>query len=187
MNNLQIYLQFCKKLHGYNVPKLKLKELNNRYKTLYYNMYKIDEDDINKATFIIFSLIFSILMIISLTFLTVNVFISLLISLLFSLIISYKFSLILLKKIKKMENKINALLYLIKIDFSLIFMSLRSNSDYCLNFIQLIMEYNLPISDKFKDIFREIHEGKNPELMLIGIITPSRDLDNYIRDLTRKK
>jgi hypothetical protein len=105
-------------------------------------------------------------------------------SLTLSLIVSYKFNLNLYKKIKKDENLINALLYLIKINFSLLCKTFNENSDYALIFINLIKNYNLPISDDFKIILRKIHEGEIPEEEISKITTPSKDFNNYLKNLT---
>ena len=119
MNSTQYYINFCSLFHDYSLPKLKFKELNENYKELYQNIYFIEENDINKASFIIFLLSFSVLMLTSFLFLSINLLIIIFYSLIISLIISYKFNLNLYKEIKKDENMINAILYLIKINFSL--------------------------------------------------------------------
>ena len=87
------------------------------------------------------------------------------------------------KEIKKDENMINALLYLIKIDFSLISKTFSENSDYTLIFIDLIKNYSLPISESFKIILRKIHEGEIPEEELLKITTPSEDFNKYLKNL----
>ncbi len=183
MKSIEKYISFCKKFHEYNLPKLRFKDLNQRNQTLYEIFFKIDDKDINKASFCVFIIFFLVIMIISLIFTPFNLFIISLYSILISLLISYRFNQIIYKEIKSIEKKINALLYLIKIDFSLIYMSLRSNSDYCITLIKLIMDYNIPVSAKFKEAFKKIHEGKNPEGELLTIMTPSKDLDNYLKDL----
>ena len=100
-----------------------------------------------------------------------------------SLLISYKFNTYLYKKIYRDESILNALLYLIIINFSLIIKSLNRNSECCIKFIELIKNYNLPISEKFKVLLKKIHEGANPERELLDIITPSQDFNYYVRDL----
>ena len=62
------------------------------------------------------------------------------------------------------------MLYLIKIDFSLIQKTMNYNSDSCLNFIKLIKDYKIPIVGNFKTILKRIHEGKKPENELIIIL-----------------
>ncbi|MFX0042030.1 MAG: hypothetical protein ACFE8L_03880 [Candidatus Hodarchaeota archaeon] len=61
--------------------------------------------------------------------------------------------------------------------------SLKKNSDYCINFIKLVKNYNLPISDNFKEILRRTHEGELPEKMLMNILTASEDFNRYLKDL----
>ena len=183
MKNLENYLHFCKKFHNYNLPKLKFKVLNERYNYLYRKLYDIDEDDINKASFIISLFSFSISAILSIALLDFSILIILLYSTIFSFILSYRFNLILYHKINKIESTINAFLYIIKIDFSLIQKTLGSNSDYCINFIKLINDYKIPFLSNFKNILRRIHEGNIPEDELIKIITPSEDFNQYLKDL----
>ncbi|MFX1257792.1 MAG: hypothetical protein ACFFAN_08035 [Promethearchaeota archaeon] len=162
---------------------MKFKELNEGYKFLYKNVYDINEDDINKASFVIFSLSFTIITIISIYFISINILFIIFYSLILSLIISYRFNLTLYRRINKEESIINALIYLIKINFSLIKKTLKKNSDYCIAFIELIKDYHLPISENFKIILRKIHEGAIPEEELLNIITPSEDFNLYLRDL----
>jgi hypothetical protein len=183
MKSKERYIWFSKKFHEYKIPKLKFKELDTRDKYLYKNIYEIDEEDINKASFIIFFTSFLLIGITSLIFTKLNIFIIILYSMIASLLISYRFNLILYNNIKKLEKNINAYLYIIKIDFSLMYKSLSTNSDYSMNFIKLIMNYNLPLSNDFKKIFRKIHEGKNPEMELLNIVSPSKDFDTYLQGL----
>jgi hypothetical protein len=79
--------------------------------------------------------------------------------------------------------EINAMLYLIKIDFSLINKTLYPNSDLYLSFIKLIKGYKLPILNQFKKILVNIHEGQIPEKELMKVLTPSRDFDLYLNNL----
>ncbi len=181
--NLENYIRFCKRFHKINLPEIRFRKLNQRYRFLYNNLFQIDEIDVNKATFFVFLFTFICCIGFLITFTFFNLINIMSYSLIFSLIISYKFNLILYKEIKSRESIINALLYLIKIDFSLIVNSLKSNSDFCMNFIELIKDYNLPISNIFKEIFSKIHEGKVPEKEIIKIITPSEDFDKYIQEL----
>ncbi len=183
MKNLENYLHFCRKFHNLNLPKLKFKILNERYSYLYRKLYDIDEDDINKASFIINLSSFSISVILSIVLLEFNLLIILLYSAILSFILSYRFNLILYHEINRKESIINASLYLIKIDFSLIQKTLKSNSDYCLNFIKLIIEYKHPFLGNFKDILTRIHEGSLPEVELTKLITPSEDFNQYLKNL----
>ncbi|MFX1590880.1 MAG: hypothetical protein ACFFC1_22320 [Promethearchaeota archaeon] len=82
-----------------------------------------------------------------------------------------------------MEAKINAHLYFIKIYYSLIQNSLIDDSDYCLNFIKLINQCGIDISEDFKHILREVQDGVIPEDMLNNLITASEDFNNYIKEL----
>ena len=183
MNSTKYYVNFCSFFHDYSLPTLKFKELNENYKELYQSVYLIDENDINKASFFIFLLVFFMSVIISFLFISINLLIIIFYSLIISLIISYRFNLNLYKEIKKDENMINALLYLIKIDFSLISKTFSENSDYTLIFIDLIKNYSLPISESFKIILRKIHEGEIPEEELLKITTPSEDFNKYLKNL----
>lgn len=183
MKKLENYIHFCQKFHNYHIPKLKFKVLNERYNYLYRNLYDIDEDDINKASFVISLSSFSIAVIFSILFLDLNLLIILLYSAILSFILSYRFSLILYHEINKSESEINALLHIIKIDFSLIQKTLKHNSDRCLNFIMLINDYNYPFLANFKSILRRIHEGYLPEEELSKLTTPSEDFNQYLKNL----
>jgi hypothetical protein len=75
------------------------------------------------------------------------------------------------------------MLYLIKIDFSIIQKTLKNNADHHFSFIKLINEYKIPYLNNFKIILKNIHEGLTPEDELKRIITPSRDFNLYIKNL----
>ncbi len=183
VNKLKYYIGFCKKFRNIKFPKLKFKELNEGYKNLYRNVYNLDEDDINKATSFLFSVFFISIVLISLILMSNNFLLIIFYSLIVSIIISYIFNTRLYKKIRKEEIVLNALLYLIKISFSLIKKTLKGNTDYIMIFINLIKDYNLPLSENFKIVLRKIHEGNSPEKELSHIITPSEDFNQYIREL----
>ena len=183
MRNIEIFTDFCQFFHKYKIPKLRLKEIDERYRDLYRKLYNVHESDINKANFILFVLSFLISIIVSMLFFSFNFLIIILYSTLLALLISYRFNLILLYDIRKKESIINSLLYMLKIDFSLVHLTSNQKSDRCLLFIQLVKEFDLPISSQYKEIFRRIHDGKTPEKELIELITPSRDFDNYVKNL----
>jgi len=100
-----------------------------------------------------------------------------------SLCISYFFNLRLYKEIKKEDMKINSILHLIKIYYSLIEKSLSTDSDRVLAFIQLIRDFEIPISKTFIHSVKIIQEGTNPEMYLRRVKTFSQDFDNYIKEL----
>ncbi len=184
--SLKYYTKFCRFIHKLNIPKLKLRDINDRYKYLYKKLYNIEETDVNKASLIILlTSFFPILFFIQIIF-NLNFFITIFCSFILALSISYKFNLYLYNRLKKAESQINMLLYFIKINYSLIQKTLDPTSDLCLFFIRLINTMKIPILDEFKSILRDIHEGKTPEKLLIDLITPSEDLDNYIQELLVK-
>lgn len=184
MNFLDKYIHFCRLFHKYNLPKIKFKDLNENYKLIYRKFYNIDEDDINKSSFLIFVLSFLSLIMASILLISLNyILIILFYSVATAFLVSLKFNLVIYNKIKKEESVINAALYLIKINFSLLQKSLNENSDYCINFIELIKNYKIPISESFEIILKKIHEGESPEENLIKLITPSNDFNLYIREL----
>jgi len=187
MINIKKYAEFCSKFHRYKIPKLRFKELDERYRDLYRTLYDTNETDVNKASFIIFLASIFISIIISLLFTTFNFLIIILYSLILSMISSYKFNSIIYGDITKKESLLNSVLYIIKIDFSLIQKTSKENSDNCLRFIELVKAYKIPISDYFKLIFRRVHEGKNPEKELLELKTPSNDFDNYVKSLLINK
>jgi hypothetical protein len=177
------YIKFCQKFQKLFFPKLKFKLINEHYKNLYRNLYDLDEEDINKATFFVCLLSFCVFVAISEVFTNLNILIISLYSLIFSLIFSYKFNLVVYYDIKKNEAEINAILHVIKIDFSLIQKTLKPNSDYYLSFIKLIIEYDVPFFRNFKNILNNIHEGKKPEDQIKELITPSKDFNLYLKTL----
>ena len=183
MKSLEKYLSFCLKFNKKKLPQLKFKRLNERYLYLYKNIYNIQEEDVNKASFFVFLFSFSSLILLSIACIAFNILIIILYSIILSFLISYRFNLILYYDIKKKESIINAMLYLIKINFSLIQKTLKSNSDYCLNFIKLIIQYKHPFLSNFKDILTRIHEGHVPEVELTKLITPSEDFNQYLKNL----
>ncbi|MFX1377769.1 MAG: hypothetical protein ACFFA4_01630 [Promethearchaeota archaeon] len=157
--------------------------MNEHYSQLYRNLYEIDKDDVNRASFIICIISFSVSFFLSIIIIKFNILIIILYSIILSLFISYRFNLIIFHDIKKKEVEINAMLHLIKIHFSLVRKTLKSNSDFHLSFIKLIKEYNLPIQNQFKNILVKIHEGEIPENELMRILTPSRDFNLYLNNL----
>ena len=150
MRNIEIFTDFCQFFHKYKIPKLRLKEIDERYRDLYRKLYNVHESDINKANFILFVLSFLISIIVSMLFFSFNFLIIILYSTLLALLISYRFNLILLYDIRKKESIINSLLYMLKIDFSLVHLTSNQKSDRCLLFIQLVKEFDLPISSQYK-------------------------------------
>ena len=135
MNYFNNYLSFCRKFREYNLPKLKFKELNDWYRYLFKKEYDIDEDDINKASFVIAIFTFFISLFPSFFFTSFNVLIIIFYSIIISLLVAYVFNTVLYRKISKEENLLNALLSLIIINFSLIKKTLKITSDYSLSLI----------------------------------------------------
>jgi len=178
-----VLIRFYQKIHNYKIPKLKFKELDNRYKIIYKKEFNVYENDVNKANFVIFLIFFNIFLF-SLIFLTKFSFILIVsFSFLLALIISYFFSKRLNNEIIKKENQLNALLYIVKIYFSLIQKSHGDRADHAINFIKLISEYKLPLSKEFRKILNKIQLGENPEVLLSKINTPSLDFNLYVKGL----
>ncbi len=177
------YLKFCRKFHNYKIPGIKFKELDLRIKKIYKKIYQIEEEDINKATLII--LIISIMSTtgISLAFIPYDNFMILLVTFIISVYIAYFFNLKAYKEIKKEDMKINAIIHLIKIYYSLIEKSLSTDSDRVITFIKLVLTSEMPISKMFIHSVKQIQEGSNPEKYLENLITFSEDFDNYIKEL----
>ena len=183
MAHFKKYIYICNIFHNYSLPKISYKELNQKYKNLYQDYYGIEEDDVNKTTFVLFIIIFLLSTIISFMLIPLNIFIILMYSLFLSIIITYKFNLIISNDINQKEKRINALIYLIKLNYSMIQKSFSSNTDLCLKFIELIKFYNIPALDVFNKIFERIHEGYSPEVELNNLNTPSNDFDKFLSDL----
>ncbi len=171
------------RIHTYKIPKLKFKELEYRYKKIYKKEYNVDENDVNKVNFIIFLIFFSGFLISSFVLIKSSLLLNVSLSFLLALTISYLLSQKLHKEITKQENQLNALLYVVKINFSIIQKSHGDKTDHAINFIKLICESNLPISKEFIRIFNKIQLGENPEKLLSKIITPSLDFNSYIKEL----
>ncbi len=182
MKMLSKYIWICNKLHNKPLPKFKFRNLKDRYKQIIQIEYEVDEEDVNKATFLIFSFTFLIVILISLS-INLNLAFSTLISLIISFLFSYLFNNYLYKKMFKIEVRLNAVLYFIKINYSMIRESLENNSDFILSFVKLIKNYNLPISKNFESVLIKIHEGANPERELRKIVTPSADFNDYMKNL----
>ena len=178
-----ILIRFYQKLNNCNIPKLKFKALNDRYKIIYEREYHVQENDINKANFI-FMIIFFGLFLISASLLTkLSMLLIICVSFLLALIVSYVLSQVIIKEILKKENQMNALLYIVKIYFSLIKKSHGDNADHAINFIKLISEFKLPISRDFRTMYNKVQLGDNPEILLSKVITPSIDFNLYIKEL----
>ena len=181
LNN--ILIRFYQMIHTYKIPKLKFKDLDNRYKIIYKKEYNVEENDVNKANFIIFVLFFNCFLISSSLLTKFSLLLIISFSFLLALAMSYYFSQILNKEILKEENQLNALLYVVKINFSLIQKSHGDNADHAINFIKLISESRLSISKEFRKVFNRIQLGENPETLLSKIVSPSLDFNLYIKGL----
>ena len=59
MSAIENYIRFCMEFNNINLPQIKFKNLNDRYKQIYKNDYKIDEITVNKASFFVFIALFS--------------------------------------------------------------------------------------------------------------------------------
>ena len=178
-----VLIRFYQKIHSYKIPKLKFKELDNRYKIIYKREFNVYENDVNKANFVIFLIFFNIFIIPLIIFTKFSFLLIISFSFLLALIVSYFFSKRLNNEILKKENQLNALLYIVKIYFSLIQKSHGDKADHAINFIKLISEYRLPLSKEFRKILNKIQLGENPEVLLSKIITPSLDFNLYLKGL----
>ncbi|TFF85305.1 MAG: hypothetical protein EU518_01435 [Promethearchaeota archaeon] len=148
--------------------------------------YGIDNKEINKASFLIFVLTL-LLMISSAILINLNFYLLLFFSLILSLIISYKFNFYLYNKLLKRGKELTSSLYIIKIDYSLIQITKNKNEDTILEFITLIISYNLPISKKFEEILSNIHSGSLPDMELKEFLSPSIDFNNFKNNIIIQK
>ncbi len=171
------------KIHPYNIPGFRFRKLDTRYKLMYEKEYNLNENDINKASFIVFLISF-------ISIFTTSIFLSIFnlvqifsYSLIFSLFFSYSFNNKFYKEILKKENQLNAFVYVIRIYFSLIQKSVGNSADLAINFIRLISDHNLPIKKEFRKILNKIQLGQNPEILLSNVITPSIDFNSYLKEL----
>jgi len=173
----------CQKIHPYSIPRFRFRKLDTRYKLMYEKEYNLHENDINKASFIVFLISFITIFITS-NFLSVFNLVQIFsYSLIFSLFFSYSFNNKFYKDILKKENQLNAFVYVIRIYFSLIQKSVGNSADLPINFIRLISDYNLPIKKEFRKILNKIQIGQNPEILLSNVITPSIDFNSYLKEL----
>lgn len=178
------YIAFCHKFHNIRLPKMKFKNIHEHYKQIFRKYYKINQEDIDKATTIVFIFSFVILFFTSLMILpNFSLIIIISYSFIISTILAYVFNIRLYIIVNKKETKLNALLYLIKLYFSLLQKSFSIDSDFSIVFVKLIKDYNLPISKDFEEILKNIQEGSPPEKELINFTSPSRDFDKYIKEL----
>ena len=171
------------KIHPYNIPRFRFRKLDTRYKLMYEKEYNLHENDINKASFIVFLISFISIFITSNFLLIFNLVQIFSYSLIFSLFFSYSFNNKFYKEILKKENQLNAFVYVIRIYFSLIQKSVGNSADLPINFIRLISDYNLPIKKEFRKILNKIQLGQNPEILLSNVITPSIDFNSYLKKL----
>lgn len=183
MNNNGRYIAFCRSFHNFKIPKIKFREYREHYKVIFRRNYKIEQEDINKATFIIFIISFMILFLPSVTCFNLHIIIMLSYSFILSITLAYIFNIRLYKVVYKNEMKLNALLYLVKIYFSILQKSLSNDSDLALIFIRLVKAYNLPISKTFETMIKRIQEGYNPEEELNNFVSPSEDFNRYLKEL----
>lgn len=181
--NLYYYLNFCKLFKKIRMFQLKFKDLNNHYKVIYKEKYSIGENSINKATFSILFTSFILIGSFSFIFIQINLVIIIFYSLIFALIISYEFNLFLYKKIRKIEQLIDSKLNFIRIDYNLIRKASEYHSDPPLQFIKLMVDYNISISKDFKEMLFKIHCGVNPEFLLRRYYSHSREFNQYLDTL----
>ncbi len=186
--DLRHYISFCNLFQKYNLPILRFKELPDEYKQIYKHLYRINEEMICKATFIVFllSLIPSFLvflLLFNLGLLFFDILYPIILAIIIATIISYNFNTTIYKRIKKDEKLTDALLPLVKINFSLIRSVQDQKTDLCLSFIKLVADYKLPISIFFKIIYNKAHLGFAPERELSIISTPSKDFNAYVSEL----
>lgn len=179
----KLYLSFCRIFHKTKFPGIKFKEYDLRTKIIYKKYFNIDCEDVNRATLTLIFLINLIFLSISILMTDFGRFIFLFISFIISIIISYWFNTKISRFIKKEESRINAILHLIKIYYSLIQKSLEFNADKTLAFISLINEYNSLTKGSFKEVFKFIQEGLTPEDYLGQIVTFSEDFDKYLKEM----
>ena len=97
LNN--ILIRFYQIIHILKIPKLKFKDLDNRYNIIYKEEFNVDENDVNKANFIIFIISFISFLVSSILLTKINLLLIISISFLLALIISYSFSQVLKKEI----------------------------------------------------------------------------------------
>ncbi len=179
------YISFCSKFRDIRSPKLNFKEVNETYRSVYLQ-YRVSKEDIDKASFIvlILSLLFSLLVL--LLFLGFNnIILAFTISGVLSTLFSYKFDSYLHNKIRKQEDQLNALIYYIKMCFSIMQKSIGESEDPYFCFIDLMIEFNLPLSNLFKKIMHNVQLGSSPNSELSKILTASEDFNTYKNQLLR--
>jgi hypothetical protein len=177
------YLNFCRRFNSSSLPELSIKKINDAYQFHYKILYNVEKEEIDKATFFLLIVLTLVIFFLSLFFTSYNLLLIIFYSISISLIFSYQFNIIVYNKIKKLESEINAHLNLIKIDFSLIRKTYEDDKDLCIAFILKLIEYDLPVKKDLNRILRNIMEGENPEKALKEFITPSVDLNEYIKKL----
>ena len=181
--NLNRYLQFCRKFRETPLPKIKFKNINVRCQHVIERVYNVREEELNKATFIVFIISFTLSFLILFLVIRTGFVLYPLISLILAFIISYFFNIRLIKVIKNEELKLDATLYLIKIIVSLYSTALEKTHDAATKFITLMANLNLDFSDHFKKYLSKTQIGDSPESLLKTIVTPSKDFNLFIKNL----
>ena len=180
---LTFYTGFCKRFNKKYIPNIEFKNISKKHKILYKNYYNVDYRNVNKASFMI--LIFSILILFPLILIifSLNLIFNILIVFLVSFFIAYRFNIVLFKHLKKEESLLNAICFLIKIDYSLIQKVYVHREDKCLKLIELLINYNRKEIIAFNSLMREIHEGESPEKLLSRVKTTSSDFNKFIQNM----
>ncbi|TFF98835.1 MAG: hypothetical protein EU547_00040 [Promethearchaeota archaeon] len=84
---------------------------------------------------------------------------------------------------REKEQLIDSKLYFIRIDYNLIRSSSEPNSDPIIQFITLIMNYDISISKEFENMLYKLHCGTPPEILLKNYRTVSNDFNKYLENL----
>ncbi len=177
-----LYLMIINLFKNLSLPPLKFRNKSDDYAEIYQSLYNLDINTLYKANFGIFLLSFLLSLLIG-SFLSINLPFLLLFSLFLSIFVSYNFSSIIFNKIKKLDLSLNSFLPLLQMRFNLIQYSLEKNDDQCIPFIKLIMKSSLPVATSYKNIFKNIHLGKEPYGEIEKLKTPSLDFDSYVMEL----
>ncbi len=182
LNFLSLYVKFCKKFQNFKIPALNLNFNRNRtiYINLILNRYQITSDEINKATSIIFLMSIFIITSILILLIEINIIFAVLTAILLSILISYYFNNFLFKLFKKIATKIEKVLPFIKIDYSILNLTLNYSLERSVLFIDILNSY-LKNDLKLSLLYQFIQSGMTPETSLLKLVTPSKKFNDFVK------
>jgi hypothetical protein len=182
MKFFELYLSFCRSVGQIKLPQINFKEKEQLYDKLLKSCYGLTQKVIGRATF--FVMIISLVSILYFSLIiNLSILYAILCSVIVSTFISYKFNFYLYKGFLKKGKELTSYLYLIRIDFSLIELAKQNDEGVIMEFIKLIINKQISISEDFKKILSHVHSGAIPEEELRLFESPSNEFNKYLIDI----